>query len=71
MAEYRQPSAGLRGGDLSVSSGPAKYEINIHQAPGQSAQDVVAEVMRQLDARERQRAAGRRSSFSDKGDFEP
>lgn len=70
MAEYRQPSAGLRGGDLSVSSGPAKYEINIHQAPGQSAQDVVAEVMRQLDARERQRAAGLRSSFSDRGDFE-
>lgn len=71
VTEYRQPSAGLRGGDLSVSSGPAKYEINIHQAPGQSAQDVVAEVMRQLDARERQRAAGRRSSFSDRGDFEP
>lgn len=71
VTEYRQPSAGLRGGDLPVSSGPAKYEINIHQAPGQSAQDVVAEVMRQLDARERQRAAGRRSSFSDRGDFEP
>ncbi|MCQ4969225.1 phage tail tape measure protein [Enterobacteriaceae bacterium DFI.7.85] len=69
VAEYLQPSAGLRGGDVSVSSGPVKYEINIHQASGQSAQDVVSEVMRQLDARERQRAAGRRSSFSDRGDF--
>lgn len=45
----------------------AHYEIHVHQAPGQSAQDTVAEVIRQLDARERQASSRQRSSFYDQG----
>ncbi|RKT91766.1 UNVERIFIED_ORG: TP901 family phage tail tape measure protein [Pantoea allii] len=41
--------------------------ITINQQPGQSAQDVVAEVMRQLDARERRAKALARSSYRDQG----
>ncbi|MFB4340573.1 hypothetical protein RAC90_08845, partial [Pantoea sp. CS_6] len=44
--------------------------ITIHQQPGQSAQDVVAEVMRQLDARERRAKAHARSSYRDQGGFD-
>ena len=43
----------------------AHYEIHVHQAAGQSAQDTVAEVIRQLDARERQKLSRQRSSFYD------
>ena len=43
------------------------YEIHVHQAAGQSAQDTVAEVIRQLDARERQKLSRQRSSFYDQG----
>ncbi|WP_336654323.1 phage tail tape measure protein [Leclercia adecarboxylata] len=45
----------------------AHYEIHVHQAAGQSAQDTVAEVIRQLDARERQKLSRQRSSFYDQG----
>lgn len=44
--------------------------ITIVQQPGQSAQDVVAEVMRQLAAKERQVQARARSTYSDRGGFE-
>ncbi|MCH9299847.1 phage tail tape measure protein, partial [Pantoea allii] len=44
--------------------------ITIHQQPGQSAQDVAAEVLRMLDARERQAKARARSSYRDQGGFD-
>lgn len=44
--------------------------ITVVQQPGQSAQDVVAEVMRQLEAKERQAQARARSSYRDRGGFE-
>jgi len=44
--------------------------ITIHQQPGQSAQDVAAEVIRMLDARERQAKARARSSYRDQGGFD-
>ncbi|MDU5826877.1 MAG: phage tail tape measure protein [Mixta calida] len=44
--------------------------ITIVQQPGQSAQDVVAEVMRQLEAKERQAQARARSSYRDRGGFD-
>lgn len=64
----RTSPAQAGGGAVASSSG--RYEINIHQAPGQSAQDLVAEVMRQIDARERQAASRSRSSFYDQGRLE-
>jgi len=44
--------------------------ITVVQQPGQSAQDVVAEVMRQLEAKQRQAESRARSSYSDRGGFE-
>lgn len=44
--------------------------ITIVQQPGQSAQDVVAEVIRQLAAKERQAQARARSTYSDRGGLE-
>lgn len=44
--------------------------ITVVQQPGQSAQDVVAEVIRQLEAKERQAQARARSSYRDRGGFE-
>lgn len=47
-----------------------KYEINIHQQPGQNAQDVVDEVMRRIEAKERQAQARARSTYADRGGFD-
>lgn len=60
-------SSSVNQGSRAVATPSNRYEINVHQAQGQSAQDVVAEVMRQIDARERQAASRRRSSFYDQG----
>ncbi|WP_034458938.1 phage tail tape measure protein [Buttiauxella noackiae] len=42
-----------------------KVEIHIHQQPGQSPADVADEVMRRIEAKQRQLAARTRSSFRD------
>lgn len=42
-----------------------KVEIHIHQQPGQSSADVADEVMRRIEAKQRQLAARTRSSFRD------
>lgn len=47
-----------------------KYEINIHQQPGQNAQDVADEVMRRIEAKERQAQARARSTYADRGGFD-
>ncbi|MBD9643637.1 phage tail tape measure protein [Pantoea sp. PNT02] len=44
--------------------------ITIVQQPGQSAQDVVDEVMRRLEAKERQAQSRARSSYRDRGGFD-
>lgn len=44
--------------------------ITIMQQPGQSAHDVADEVMRRLEAKERQAKARARSSYHDRGGFE-
>lgn len=44
--------------------------ITIVQQPGQNAQDVVDEVMRRLEAKERQAQSRARSSYRDRGGFE-
>jgi len=44
--------------------------ITIVQQPGQSTQDVVDEVMRRLEAKERQAQSRARSSYRDRGGFE-
>ncbi len=47
------------------SSSIGKVEIHIHQQPGQSSADVADEVMRRIEAKQRQLAAKARSSFWD------
>lgn len=44
--------------------------ITIVQQPGQNAQDVVDEVMRRIEAKERQAQSRARSSYRDRGGFE-
>ena len=44
--------------------------ITIVQQPGESAQDVVDEVMRRLEAKERQAQSRARSSYRDRGGFD-
>ncbi|WP_034911993.1 phage tail tape measure protein [Erwinia sp. 9145] len=44
--------------------------ITIVQQPGQNAQDVVTEVMRRLEAKERQAQSRARSSYHDRGGFD-
>lgn len=47
-----------------------KVEIHIHQQPGQSPGDVADEVMRRIEAKQRQLASRTRSSFRDQGDYD-
>lgn len=47
-----------------------KYDIHIVQQPGQSSSDLVDEVMRRLEAKERQAQSRVRSSYRDRGEFE-
>lgn len=54
-------------GSHIVAPSSDRYEITLVQAPGQSAEDMLDELMRRLDARERQAASRRRSSFYDQG----
>lgn len=54
----------------SVSPVTIHAPITIMQQPGQSAQDVADEVMRRLEAKERQAKARARSSYHDREGFE-
>lgn len=66
---YRQESARPQptGNEPPVS---IHASFTIMQQPGQSAQDVADEVMRRLEAKERQAKARARSSYHDRGEFE-
>ena len=68
-----KPGAAVKAASAGSSPAPAvtiHAPITIVQQPGQSAQDVVAEVMRQLEAKERQAQARARSSYRDRGGFD-
>lgn len=67
---------GLTGGAAAAAQGAAvkaptppaagnHYEIHIHAAPGMDAQAIALEVRRQLDARDREKAAKKRSALYD------
>ncbi|QQN73157.1 phage tail tape measure protein [Croceicoccus sp. YJ47] len=49
----------------SASASSDRYEFNIYAQPGQSAEDIARAVRAELDRREREAAARRRSSFGD------
>ena len=53
------------GGSTVVDQSDNRTEINIHQQPGQSSQDVAAEVRRELDQRDRQNRRRNRGRLSD------
>ncbi|KQN14294.1 phage tail tape measure protein [Sphingomonas sp. Leaf30] len=54
----------------AVSAAPRSYTIHINQQPGQDAQALARAVADELDRRERETAARRRSSFADTPDYE-
>lgn len=66
---YRQESARPQPA-ASMSPVTVNASITIMQQPGQSAQDVADEVMRRLEAKERQAKARARSSYHDREGFE-
>lgn len=53
------------GGSTVVDQSDNRTEINIHQQPGQSSQDVAAEVRRELDQRDRRAARHGRGRLQD------
>ncbi len=54
----------------AVSAAPRSYTIHINQQPGQDAQALARAVADELDRRDRETAARRRSSFADTPDYE-
>ena len=58
-------AAGGGGGTTVVDQSDNRTEINIHQQPGQSSQDVAAEVRRELDQRDRRAARHGRGRLQD------
>ncbi len=54
----------------TVSAAPRSYTIHINQQPGQDAQALARAVANELDRRDRETAARRRSSFADTPDYE-
>jgi TP901 family phage tail tape measure protein len=58
------PATGSAGGSTAMMN----VTINIQQQPGQSAQDLAKQVADELDRRQREAAAARRSAFRDYGE---
>ncbi len=54
----------------AVSTAPRSYTIHINQQPGQDAQALARAVADELDRRDRETAARRRSSYADTPDYE-
>ncbi|EAB6378618.1 phage tail protein, partial [Salmonella enterica subsp. enterica serovar Emek] len=52
------------------SSSIGKVEIHIHQLPGQSSADLADEVMKRIEAKQRQLASRARSNYSDQGGYD-
>ena len=67
---YRQDVARTKSAAGAVPAVSIHAPITIVQQPGQSQQDLVDEVMRRLEAKERQAQARARSSYRDRGGFD-
>ncbi len=71
MPAVAAPAAGSAGTGAAQRAlyAPAPITINIHAAPGQSAEDIAKAVEDALDRRDRQDAAARRSTYADTPDW--
>lgn len=71
-APVKASAAGAAGSGASapVIRMEGKYDIHIIQQPAQSQQDLVAELMRKLEEKERQAQARARSSYNDRGGYD-
>lgn len=67
---YRQEAPARQQTVQSAAPVSIHAPITIVQQPGQSTQDVADEVMRRLEAKQRQAEARARSTYSDRGGFE-
>lgn len=67
---YRQEAPRMSGSATQGAAPQIHASFTIVQQPGQSQQDLVDEVMRRLEAKERQAQARARSSYRDRGGFE-
>jgi len=67
---YRQEAPRMSGSAAQAAAPQIHASFTIVQQPGQSQQDLVDEVMRRLEAKERQAQARGRSSYRDRGGFE-
>lgn len=67
---YRQEAPRMSGSAAQAAAPQIHATFTIVQQPGQSQQDLVDEVMRRLEAKERQAQARARSSYRDRGGFE-
>lgn len=67
---YRQEAPRMSGSAAQGAAPQIHASFTIVQQPGQSQQDLVDEVMRRLEAKERQAQARARSSYRDRGGFE-
>ncbi|WP_345828708.1 phage tail tape measure protein [Erwinia sp. HDF1-3R] len=67
---YRQEAPRMSGSATQGAAPLIHASFTIVQQPGQNQQDLVDEVMRRLEAKERQAQARARSSYRDRGGFE-
>lgn len=67
---YGQEAPRMSGSATQGAAPQIHASFTIVQQPGQSQQDLVDEVMRRIEAKERQAQARARSSFRDRGGFE-
>ena len=67
---YRQEAPRMSGSATQGAAPQIHASFTIVQQPGQSQQDLVDEVMRRIEAKERQAQARARSSYRDRGGFE-
>ncbi|WP_307744968.1 phage tail tape measure protein [uncultured Pantoea sp.] len=67
---YRQEAPRMNGSATQGIAPQIHASFTIVQQPGQSQQDLVDEVMRRIEAKERQAQARARSSYRDRGGFE-
>ena len=67
---YRQEASRMSGSATRGAAPQIHASFTIVQQPGESQQDLVDEVMRRIEAKERQAQARARSSYRDRGGFE-
>ncbi|EBD7822810.1 phage tail tape measure protein [Salmonella enterica] len=68
-SEYKKPPSPPVVAPVQSSS-IGKVEIHIHQLPGQSSADLADEVMKRIEAKQRQLASRARSNYSDQGGYD-